>query len=370
MDRERMVKEFCRLVSIDSPSFSEREMADYLIGVFAENQIMLEEDEAGSYFGGNSGNLYGYWKGTLEGAPILFSMHMDTVEPAKGKKAVVHEDGKITSDGTTVLGADDLAAIAEVIEAVRSITEQKSAHRDVEFLISIAEEQHLRGSQVFDFSRLKAKESYVLDKTGQIGSAAVVAPSLATFEAVVRGKAAHAGFAPEEGVNAVLIASKAVTRIPLGHVGTEMTVNIGSIQSDFATNIVPSACTVKGEVRSFSHEAVLRQLKDIQNIFEEEAAMLGGVVEYQEDILFQAYVTPENAEVVRRYEDVCKRLGIKPVLERTFGGSDQNHLSANGVRGMVLASAMQQAHSGSEYTTVSDMEKVTKIVMGLMESEI
>lgn len=370
MDSNRLIKEFCRLVSIDSPSFSEREMADYLTGVFAENQITLEEDEAGSYYGGNSGNLYGYWKGTLEGDPILFSMHMDTVEPGKGKKAIVHEDGKITSDGTTVLGADDLAAIAGVIEAVRRITEQKTAHRDVEFLISIAEEQHLRGSQVFDFSRIKAKESYVLDKTGQIGSAAVAAPSLATFEAEVLGKAAHAGFAPEDGINAVLAASKAVCRIPLGHVGTEMTVNIGSIQSDFATNIVPPACTVKGEVRSFSHEAVLRQLKDIQNIFEEEAAVAGGSVKFQEDILFQAYVTPEDAAVVRRYEEVCHRIGIQPVLEKTLGGSDQNHLCANGIRGMVLASAMQQAHSGSEYTTVSDMEKVTQIVMGLMESNI
>ena len=368
MNSKRMIKEFCHLVSIDSPSFSEREMADYLIGVFAENQIILEEDEAGSCYGGNSGNLYGYWKGTLEGDPILFSMHMDTVEPAKGKKAIVHEDGKITSDGKTVLGADDLSAIAEVIEAVRSITEQKTAHRDVEFLISIAEEQHLRGSQVFDFSRIKAKESYVLDKTGIIGSAAVVAPSLATFEVVVQGKAAHAGFAPEDGVNAVLIASKAVSRIPLGHVGTEMTVNIGSIQSDFATNIVPPVCTVKGEVRSFSHEAVLKQLNDIRNVFDEEVARLGGFVEYQEEILFRAYVTPEDAAVVRRYADVCQRLGIQPVLERTFGGSDQNHLCANGVQGMVLASAMQQAHSNSEYTTISDMEKVAKIVMGLMES--
>ena len=368
MDRERMIQEFCRLVSIDSPSFGEREMADYLIGVFAENQIILEEDKAGSCYGGNSGNLYGYWKGTCEGAPILFSMHMDTVEPAKGKKAIVQEDGKITSGGTTVLGADDLAAIAEVIEAVRSITEQNIPHRDVEFLISIAEEQHLRGSQVFDFSRIRAKESYVLDKTGQIGTAAVEAPSLATFEAVVQGKAAHAGFAPEDGVHAILIASKAISRIPMGHVGTEMTVNIGSIQSEFATNIVPPVCKVKGEVRSFSHEAVLNQLVDIRNIFEEEAGKLGGVVEYQEEILFQAYVTPEDAAVVRRYENVCHTLKIEPVLERTFGGSDQNHLCTNGIRGMVLASAMQQAHSSSEYTTVNDMEKVTKIVMGLMQT--
>ena len=99
IDEERITRQFVKLVSIDAPSYREREMADYLTKELEELGFSVEEDDSWKVYGGNCGNLYAHRSGS--GSPLLLGMHMDTVEPAKGKKAVVHPDGRITSDGTT-----------------------------------------------------------------------------------------------------------------------------------------------------------------------------------------------------------------------------------------------------------------------------
>ena len=369
MSTERMIQEFCRLVELDSPSFGERAMADFLTGRLTELGFEVEEDQAGSFYGGTAGNLYAHRAGERRGDPLLFSMHMDTVEPSRHKRAVVHGDGRITSRGDTVLGADDMSAMAAFLEALECIQRQNKACRELELLITIGEEQHLRGSSVFDYAKLRSRQSYVLDLSGSVGAAAIKAPSLAVFQAKVIGKAAHAGFAPEEGVHAIAVASKAVSRIWQGHVGDQMTVNVGKIAGGGATNVVPDQCVVTGEVRGFVHLKVLEQLEEIRQVFEQEAGAVGGRVEYETEICFCAYETPETHPVVKRFERACMSTGVCPRLTATFGGSDQHHLSEHGITGIVLASAMHQVHSCEEYTTISEMEQVSRIVREMITSE-
>lgn len=362
----RLLETFCRLVSVDAPSLGERQMADALTELFEGLGASVEEDEAGELLGGNAGNLLIRWKGTLPGEPILLSLHMDTVAPALGKHPMVHEDGRITSNGDTVLGADDMSGMAAVLEAMASIQEEGIPHRETELLITVGEEIHLRGSGVFDYSRLRARESYVLDLSGPVGTAARKAPSLAVFTAVIRGKAAHAAFAPEEGIHAVQAASRAVSRLELGRVDERTTVNVGSIRGGATTNVVPELCTVTGEVRSLCHELVEKRLEEIGRCFQEEAAAAGAECSFQTELCFHAYETPEDHPVVQRFLQVCKSRKIRPVLTETFGGSDQHHLAAHGIPGVVLASAMHRVHSCEEYTTVSEMVQVAEIVEGLL----
>lgn len=363
---ERLVEEFCHLVSIDAPSFGEREMADYLKKRFEELGFAVEEDDAGSHYGGNCGNLYAYRKGTLPGEPLLFSMHMDTVEPSKGKEAQVLENGRIVSRGDTVLGADDMSGMAASLEALEQIREEGISCRDLEFFISIGEERHLRGSAVFDFSKIRAKEAYTLDMSGAVGTAALRAPSLATFCVKVHGKAAHAGFAPEDGVHAVAIAAKATAALELGHVGESMTVNVGSISGGSVTNIVPDYCEVRGEIRGFCHEEVLAQLDKIRGIFAREAEAAGGSIEFETEICFHAYETDKEHPAIQRFVRACHTAGIQPKFTETFGGSDQHRLAAHGIKGAVLSSAMHRCHSCEEYTDAEEMEQVSKIVKSMM----
>ena len=97
MNCERLKEEFCKLNEIDSLSFGEREMADYLMPILKKLGFEVYEDDAGIEYNGNCGNLYGILSGELPGEPILLSAHMDTVEPGRGKKAIFHEDGRITT---------------------------------------------------------------------------------------------------------------------------------------------------------------------------------------------------------------------------------------------------------------------------------
>lgn len=366
---KRLIKEFRRLVSIDAPSFGERKMADYLRSRLTELGFSVEEDDAGSLYGGNCGNLYAFRKGNLPGEPVLFSMHMDTVEPSKGKEAVVLEDGRIVSRGDTVLGADDMSGVAALLEALEQIREEELPCRALELLFTIGEEQHLRGSAAFDFSKIRAKEAYTLDLSGAVGTAALKAPSLATFQAKVKGRAAHAGFAPEKGVHAVMIAARAVAALKLGHVGNGMTVNVGSFCGGGATNIVPECCEVTGEVRGFCHEEVLTQLEKIREIFARETEDAGGSLTYETEICYRAYETDREHPAILRFVRACRAAGVPPKLTETFGGSDQHHLAEHGIKGAVLASAMHDCHSCGEYTDAAELEQVCRIVKEMMCEE-
>jgi tripeptide aminopeptidase len=369
VNKTRLTEEFCGLVSVDATSYREREMADVLIQKLTELGFEVEEDRAGEAIGGNCGNLYGYLKGELEGAPILLSSHMDTVVPGNGKKAVIHEDGTITSDGTTVLGADDLSGIAAILEAVRTIKELGLPHRSIELLFPVAEEVYILGSSRFDYHRIRAREAYVLDLDGPVGTAARKAPTLVSFMARIIGKASHAGFAPEQGIHAIAIAAEAITRMEQGRLDEETTVNIGLIEGGAARNIVPEECLLKGEVRSLSHEKAIREAEKLKTIFNETAAKHRAGCEF--DITFgcYAYEISLSHPVICRFEKACEELHIPVKLIDTFGGSDNNNFVRNGITGIVLACGMNKVHSCQEYTTVEELERCSELVLKLMTQE-
>jgi len=366
INKKRLTEEFIRLVSIDSLSFKEREMADILKKYLTDLGFMVAEDKAYEYYGGNAGNIYGFLQGNIEGDPVLFSAHMDTVEPGYGKKAIIHEDGRITSDGTTVLGADDLSGIVAILEAVRTIKEKGLPHRSIEVLFTIAEEAYIRGSEVFDYSKIQAKEAYVLDLSGPVGMAALKAPTLISFTAVFKGKAAHAGFAPEEGIHAVSVAAKAITAIRQGRIDEETTVNIGTIKGGIARNIVPENCILEGEVRSLRHDKSLAEVDKIRKIFKETADKAGAGLEFETSFGCIAYEVDINHPVVRRFEKVCRDLGYKTTYVSTFGGSDNNNFARHGITGIVLACGMNQVHSCKEYTHVEELKRCSNITLKLM----
>ena len=363
---ERLIEIFRRLVSVDAPSFGERQMADVLKEELQGLGFAVKEDEAGAVYGGTAGNVYGFRKGNLSGAPLLFSTHMDTVEPALGKRAVVSE-GRITSDGTTVLGADCMSGTAALLEAIRELTEEGAACRDLEVIFFIGEEKHLKGSEIFDYSGVRAKESYILDLTGPVGTAACQAPTLVQFQIEVTGRSAHAGLAPETGIHAIAIGARAVARMDLGHVGENMTVNIGAFHGGGSnSNIVPERCSLVGEVRSYSHEQAMEETRRIEALFREEAGKAGGTCSMTYQVPIHAYCTPKEHASVRRFERACEKLGLPCKLRKTFGGSDQSNLSLHGISGLVLASAMELVHSCQEYVEVSELVRLTEILKLMM----
>lgn len=370
INRERLVKTFQEMVSIDAESYHERKMADYVAGKLKELGLQVSEDDsAGKILENNgvnstdaAGNLYAVLPATGPGNPVLFGCHLDTVSPGNGKQAILHEDGTITSAGTTVLGADDVSAIAEILEALTVIQENKVPHPEIEVIAAAAEEPYAQGSRVFDYSKVHAKLAYVFDMSGPVGPAAIAAPSIISFQVEVRGKTAHAGFAPEAGIHAIQIAAEALSRIPNGHVGKDTTVNIGTIQGGIAQNIVPDHVVLTGEIRSLDDEVAREQLEQIRLEFEHAANRLGGEAKVSSLQQFKAYRISEDEEVTKRYRKAGELAGISTSFVETFGGSDNNHYTENGIRGIVAACAMNKSHTTEEYTTVDELERAAKMV--------
>lgn len=368
MNKERLIHEFIELVAIDAPSFKERRMADTLSKKLADIGFIVTEDTAGQPYDSDCGNLYGYLKGTLPGEPLLFSAHMDTVPPAHGKRALFQEDGRITSAGDTVLGADDVAGLVAILEAIRSLREVGIEHRSIEVLFPIAEEPYAKGSSLFDYSQVRAKEAYVLDLDGKVGRAAYTAPSILSFVATIQGRASHAGFAPEAGIHSIAIASAAISKLRLGRVDEITTVNVGKIEGGKATNIIPEDCRIEGELRSFRHESALNYLNEIKQIFAKEAESAGATLHWKETVNCIAYETDTEERVAKRYRKACEEAGVQAEFVKTFGGSDYNVFATKGISGLVLSNAMNKVHSCEEYTEIEELITSTQIVRNLMTS--
>lgn len=365
INKDRLLRTFEELVRIDSPSKGEREMADKVKALFESLGYAVTEDNAGEKIGGNAGNLFLRIPGEEGSEPVFFGGHLDTVEPAKGKCAVTDEKGVITSKGETVLGADDLSAVAELYEVVSILKEHNIPHRPLEIAFFAAEELYTLGSRVFDFSKLKAKEAYVLDLSGDIGRAALRAPTFLYYKATVHGKASHAGFAPEAGVSAVKAAAEAISKIQIGHVDPDTTVAVGIVKGGLATNIVPEECTVEGEIRSYFDEKAYRELDKIRAYFNEAAENIGASVDFEVEKRAAAYHFTESSPIVSRFKAAAEKAGLTPELVETFGGSDANTTAEHGIPSLVIANGMNKIHTTEEYSSLDDLEKACKLILAL-----
>lgn len=367
IDRQRMLERFVDLVETDNSTGQEQAVSRKLREMLAQVGVTMTEDDAGPKVGGNAGNLYGYIPGTLDLPPVLLSSHMDAVEPAKGKKAVVHEDGTITSDGTTVLGADDLAGLNVILEAVISVLESGRPHRPIELLFTVGEETYCTGIHEFDFSKIRSREAYVYDLTGPIGGASNEAPSILSYKGTFLGRAAHAGFSPEKGIHAIQAAATAIANLSCGHV-RDTTVSVGTIHGGTADNVVPESCVVTGEIRGLLDASARRELENVRRTMERAAEQFGAELRFEDKTLVMAYKVEPTEPVAKRFYAACGQVGVEPKLMPTYGGSDNNPFFQYGIHGLVVAPGMNNCHSCSEYTSIQDMEKAAELTEAMLLS--
>jgi tripeptide aminopeptidase len=365
INEQRLVQNFMAMVEIPSVSGREGKMRDFLISIFKERGLLLEEDEAGKIIGGESGNLLLKMPGTIEKEPVLLAAHMDTVQPGEGIKPV--SDGTvIRSSGTTILGGDDKAAIAALLEAVDLIQENNLAHPPLEILFTVGEEQGLKGAKAFNFDKLSAKMAYTLDGGGEPGTIIIKSPCQNEIEYRVYGQAAHAGINPEKGVNAIQAAAMAIAKMPAGRIDAETTCNLGIIQGGTARNIVADWCTIKGEARSLKRSKLDQVTELLKNTFTQEVEKYGARAEVKITFLYPEISLSMEEDVVKRAVAAVQRAGLKPVLESTGGGSDASIINGAGIPCVNLGIGMSNVHTCQEYIKISDLHNVVKIVLALV----
>ncbi len=355
VNEKRMIEEFCRMVKVDSTSYNERPFTDWLTNRCREMGLEVYEDKAGERLNSSAGNLYITVPGNLPGVePVMLCCHMDTVEPGRGVKPVVKED-RICSDGTTILGSDDKAGIVAILECVRVLKEQNIPHGDLELIFTVAEEVGLQGAKLLEYDRIKAKFGYVLDCDGSAGTIITQAPAQYKIKATVYGKAAHAGICPEEGVNAIVLASNAISKMTLGRLDENTTANIGVIQGGKATNIIPDMVNIEGETRSNNPEVLEQKTQEICNIIEDTANQGGGRAEVVKEFLYPHLNLTEDDPAVQYAITAAKKLGQEPKLQSTGGGSDANIFNGEGIATANLGIGMNKVHSTEEYITIKDL---------------
>lgn len=358
------MEEFLELTAFSVPSKHEGEIRACLKAKLEALGFTTWADNAFPETG--SGSLYGRLEGTLPGPPLLFVAHMDTVTPCENKQITVEPDGTIHTDGTTILGGDDVTGIVEFLGAVRHLRQNNTPCRTVEVVFTACEEYFVEGAKRLSYNTLTAKEAYVLDTDGEIGRAVLAAPTGIRIVANITGKASHAAMRPEAGINAVAIAAEAVSRMKLGRIDAETTANIGIIKGGTSGNIVPETCFVEGETRSLKHGAALAQKEHMECCFQEAAAAYGGTCQVVSTVIYNAWSVEPDSMLCKRFCRACMQEEVAPSLESSCGGSDASMLSAHGIRCLVLATGMHEIHSVREYTTLREMEAMTNVVARLI----
>ncbi|HHX02093.1 MAG TPA: M20/M25/M40 family metallo-hydrolase [Firmicutes bacterium] len=366
INQERLVNEFLSLVQIDSFAGEEREMADYLRRQLTKLGLDVTEDNAGKTIDGSAGNVIARMQGESDKPTIMFCAHMDRVAPGKGIKPII-ENGTIKSDGTTILGADDAAGIAAILEAVRAVKEAKIPHGNLELVFTIAEEGGLFGAKALDRKQLEADFAYFLDSNDQVGAIINRAPSHQNLVFTFYGKAAHAGVSPELGINAIKIAAEAIASMNLGRLDHETTANVGVIQGGVATNIVPEVCTVKCEVRSLDPDKLKAQTEHMITTARTSAGKYGTKLDLQLTDCYSAFTIPESHPVIELAVKACKALGITPQIKGTGGGSDASILNSKNLPSVVLGLNYKDAHSTRESVAIADLVKVAELVTAIIE---
>lgn len=368
VNQERMLAEFFELVSIRCSTRAEREVADAVKAKLAALGLAVEEDDVGGRIGGNCGNVLAFLKGNVAGAPVLMlSAHLDSVEPCGGIKPQLR-DGVITSGGDTVLGADDKSGVAGILEALRIIRETGAAHGDIQVVFTVAEEGGLNGSKNMNRELLAADFGYVLDSGGAPGRIINAAPGQDSIKVIIRGKTAHAGVAPEEGINAIVVAGKAMAELRQGRIDDETTANVGIIKGGQATNIVPDYVEIACEARSRNKAKLAAQTKHMVDTFEQVAAANGAKAEITVKTAYDPYVLTTAMPVVALARQAAESIGLTPVFEATGGGSDANFFNAYGVPSAVLGTGMSKVHTTAEFIKEADLYKTAELVVSIIKT--
>lgn len=351
----RMIDQFMEMVQINSESGNEAEFISYLKPEFEKAGAEVTIDDYGNLFARIEE------KGCSGKEAVLMSCHADTVQPGNNIEPVL-ADGVIRSKGNTILGADDKAGIAELLEALR-IAE---VHPPVEIAISREEEVGLLGVKEFDYSKVTAKKGYLLDND-TLETIIIGGPSYYAIDVTIKGRSAHAGMEPEKGVNAIQAAAFAISKLRLGRLDEETTANVGVIKGGIIRNGVPEDVTFLAECRSLNHEKAEALADEMKTIIQEEIIKNGSNVEIVIDNKCKAVEISPEAEVVKISKEALKSVGVEAETAFMTGFTDASIHNNNGIEMAGVGIGAKLEHSTEEHIYVEDMEKAKNMIVEILK---
>jgi tripeptide aminopeptidase len=359
----RLEETFVRLCEIRSPTGEEREIADTVAAELRAWGLEVSEDGAAASAAAGAGNLLARLPGRRE-EWVMFCAHLDTV-PHRGQVEVIDDEGVFRSRGETILGADNKAAVAVFMElAARHATVPPPV--GIELVLTVAEEQGLRGAKEFDASTLRARSGFVLDHAGPVGEVIVATPTQQKILADFIGVEAHAGIRPEDGSSAIAAAAAAIGRMELGRLDEGTTANVGLIEGGSSGNVVPGHCWIQAEARSLDAGRAAAVAGQISDACAWGASEHGCDVDVRLEELFRGYEVPSSSPALRLAEAGLRAAGVEPVRAAIGGGSDANVFRLDGFDCILLANGTEAVHTADEHVPAANLEKMLEVCEGIL----
>jgi tripeptide aminopeptidase len=355
---DRLHETFVRLCEVRSPTGEEREVADTIVAELRALGLEVSEDDSAEAAEAGAGNLVARLPGRSD-RWAMFCAHIDTV-PHAGQIEVLEDEGVFRSAGETILGADNKAAVAVLIELVaRHAAEPPPV--GIELLLTVAEEQGLRGAKAFDTSTLRADCGFVLDHASAIGEVIVSSPTQQRLLADFAGVEAHAGIRPEDGSNAIAAAAAAIGRMELGRLDEATTANVGRIAGGTSGNVVPGHCRIVAEARSLGVERAAAVAGEMAEACAWGAGEHGCDVDVRIEELFRGYELDPGTRSVQLAEAGLRQAGFEPLRIATGGGSDANALVAAGFDCVLLANGTEANHTPQESVAARNLDAMLAV---------
>ncbi|MHB8641339.1 MAG: M20/M25/M40 family metallo-hydrolase [Gaiellaceae bacterium] len=361
---------FTELAAIPSPPGEERAVADVVGAYLRDCALDVDEDDAGRRIGSTAGNLYSRLEGTAAGTPIFLCAHLDTVPPTTEIRPVVDDDGFVRNAAGTILGADDKAAIAVMLEATRRVLAERRPHAGIELLFTPKEEVGLIGAAAFDESRLTAQHGFVYDQAAPIGDVVLGAPFSQALEVTYHGRAAHAGMYPEEGRNAIAAAARAIADLRLGRIDDEATANVGVIHGGTAGNIVAETCVFLAEARAHDEGRLGELVQEMLDTLSFAAEAADCRVDVESRKSYRGYRFKRDDEVVRLAAAALTSTGYEPRYGLSGGAADANVFNERGLQCVNLANGMTDIHTPDERIAVADLEGMVDVTLALVDAAL
>lgn len=360
----RLVNLFLEVARINALSGNEKPLADFIKSFLSKYNYTVHEDDAAKFTYSNTGNLI-CKIGT--GGDFILTSHMDTARPTENVKPIIKED-RIVSSGDTVLGVDNRAGVAVLLYTLEKIANEKIPVKDFTVAFTTCEETTLFGSKNLGVNG-EIKKGFIFDSGYRPGNFIYSACGAIGLKIKIIGKASHSGISPEKGINSMMAAAKAISRLPLGRIDEETTMNIGLLKSGSAVNVIPELTELEGEVRSFNLKKAENYFDKLVSIFKEESEKVGAIFEVDYFWDFMPYTIPENSPVFQETVRAIKKVGLEPTPKISLGGSDANSLNGRGIQSVNLGIGAQNPHSNEEFILIEDLIKSAEIAFELVKKD-
>lgn len=377
VDVDYAVDLLVRLLAIDSVTGQEAEIAAAIVDELKKVGVpvtAIRHDTANQRIPlpTEVGNLIVDLPGTRPGPRLLFSTHLDTVPLCKGAKPR-REGDRIVSDGTTALGGDNGTGCAVLVALAKSLIQHRLPHPPITLLFTVREESGLHGARELDPKDLGgATMGFNVDST-HAAKLTIGAVGQQNWEVAIKGKAAHAGVAPERGISSTLVASVALTEAsragwfgkvvkPEGRGSSNVGVfggKDGKPAGD-ATNVVTDYVHILGEARSTDAAFAARIAQAFGAAFDKARAEVTDAEGATAEVTFHArtayppFTLDEAAPAVLRARKAAESIGLEPVTMISNGGLDANWLAGHGVPTVTFGAGQAEIHTVNEYVDIPE----------------